>query len=142
MEKIVITNGKPFAMDDNYILVPAEDGVYEVKGKQKDIRSLQQNRSLHMLFNNIANALNDAGLDRKHVIKAGIQWGPESVKNDLWRPLQVATVNKKSTTALKKQEIDIVYETLNRLLGEKYGIHVSFPSVDEMLLEKNYKEMK
>ncbi len=140
--QIVITNGRPFTMDDNYTLVPAEDGVYEVKGKQKDLLSAAQMRSLHLYFRMLSDALNSAGLDIKQTVKADVSWTPEGIKELIFRPILKALYNKKSTTALKKDEIDTVYHTINRLTAEKWGISIAFPSVDEMLFEKNYKEMR
>jgi|GEM_PF-1348722 len=55
-------------------------------------------------------------------------WTKEMVKENLWRTYQREMLKKESTTALKRNEIDVVYDGLNRFLGERYGISVSFPS--------------
>jgi hypothetical protein len=91
----------------------------------------------------VAKELNDAGLDLRAVLKPTVEipWGTESIKTFLWKPVQKLQLGKESTTELTTQEIDKVYETLNRFLGEKHGIHVAFPSEEEMLAELSTREM-
>lgn len=93
-------------------------------------RTLQQNRSLHLYFTLLAEELNQAGYDMKRTLKPSVDipWTPENVKEYLWRPLQQAYLNKESTTELTSDQIDKVYEVLNRHLGETTGVSVSFPS--------------
>lgn len=57
-----------------------------------------------------------------------IPWTGDSVKEYLWRSIQKVQLQKESTKDLSTKDIDVVYETLNRHLGEKFGIHVEFPS--------------
>lgn len=98
-------------------------------------RTVQQNRALHRYFGLIAERLNEAGLDMKKVLKPGVDipWSTAAVKDYLWRPIQTLQLRKKSTTQLTTKEIDVVYDTLNRLLAEKFGIHEPFPSIDEIM---------
>lgn len=105
------------------------------------LRTDQQNRALHVYFELLAEELNDAGLDMRKVLKPSIDipWTKSSVKEYLWRPIQYATTQKKSTTKLLKQkDIDIIYETLNRHLSQIFGISVPFPSVENDI--NNIKE--
>lgn len=96
-------------------------------------RTLLQNRSLHLFFTLLATELNDAGLDMKKVLKPSvdISWTKENIKEYLWRPIQTALKMKKSTTALSTAEISQVWEVLNRHLGDKFGVHVPFPSEEQ-----------
>lgn len=94
-------------------------------------RTGQQNRAMHVFFALLAQELNEAGLSVHLVLKEkmALNWTPSMVKELLWRPAQRAILKKKSTTELKKQEdIDLIYDHLNRHLGEKFGIHVDFPT--------------
>lgn len=102
--------------------------------KLSDSRTARQNRAMHVYFELLAKELNDAGLSMMKVLKpeAEIQWTAESVKNHLWRPIQVALLGKESTTKLETKEVGDVYETLNRYIGEKLGVHVAFPSDDQI----------
>jgi len=96
-------------------------------------RTSQQNRSLHLYFTLLADELNQAGYDMKRTLKPGIDipWSPATVKEYLWKPIQNAQLMKDSTTELTTKDIDIVYDTLNRHLSEKTGVHVEFPSNEQ-----------
>ena len=93
-------------------------------------RTTTQNRALHLLFSELAKELNDRGLDMRTVLKPGIDipWTTETVKEHLWKKIQKIAVNKESTSELSGQEIDLIFMILNKHLGEKFGIHLSFPS--------------
>ena len=78
-------------------------------------RTIPQNNALHLYFQMVADALNDAGYDVRHVVKPDIDipWTKELVKNHLWRPVQKLAFEKESTTELLKQkEIDKIWEIL------------------------------
>ena len=94
----------------------------------KGTRSSQQNRALHMWLSQVADALNEAGMPMQKVLTVDIEWNQDSVKEYLWRTVQKSLLKKDSTTQLSKLEVTRVYEALNRLLGEKWGIHIPFPS--------------
>ena len=135
---ITIIDSKAFSFDGE-TLTRIEDGIYEVTKTKDDIRTIQQNRSLHKWLAMIAKALNDAGLDIKQVVKADVEWTMTSVKEIIWRSIQKAITNKKSSTKLTKEEFSQVMETTNRLLGEKYGIFVEFPSQEALNFKQNYE---
>ncbi len=106
---------------------------------KKELLTRQQQKALHLYFKLLANALNDAGLDMRLVLKESVQinWTKDNVKNYLWRPFQQALLKKKSTTKLDKvKEIDVIFDHLNRHLGEKFGISVPFPSDEETFLDE------
>jgi hypothetical protein len=106
-------------------------------GKPKQ-RTIQQNRALHLCFQLIAEALNDAGLDMRSVLKpeVDIPWSKDTVKEYLWKPVQRIQLMKSSTTELSVHDIDTIFETLNRFLS-KHGIHVPFPSAEELMKEQD-----
>ena len=78
-------------------------------GKQ---RSLTQNASLHLFCQMLADALNEAGFDMKKTLKPEIDipWTMESVKQSLWKPVQQAVIDQKSTTEALRAEYGKVYE--------------------------------
>ena len=121
----------PYSDEDERKLKKMQDGAcYVVEMKNIDIRTLQQNKALHKYFSLVSEALNDKQLTVKTIIKADIEWNPLSVKEMLWKPIQEAVLHVKSTTELKRHEIDDVYDTLNRALALKFGIHVPFPTIE------------
>lgn len=105
-------------------------------------RTLRQNKALHMWFTHVAAALNVSGLDMRKTLKPGVDipWSPETVKEYLFRPIMEAQLQKSSTTELTTAEIDAVYDTINRLFGEKFSLHVPFPSEEELLNKSRAKE--
>jgi hypothetical protein len=101
-------------------------------------RTLKQNDALHLYFTLLADALNESGFDMKKTIKVDIPWTPMTVKEYLWRPIQQTFLMKRSTTQLEKvKEIDDVYDILNRVIGERCGVHVPFPNIEDMLDKQN-----
>lgn len=104
--------------------------------KAYPVRTKQQNKALHVLFQLLANNLNEAGLDMRKTLKPGVEipWSGPAVKEYLWRPVQEAQLNKHSTTELTTVEIDKVFDTINRHMGEKFGLYTPFPSVEELIL--------
>ncbi|MBD3282081.1 MAG: hypothetical protein GF387_00490 [Candidatus Portnoybacteria bacterium] len=103
--------------------------------KHKKQRTKRQNNALHLYFELLARELNESGQDMRQVLKESvdIEWTADNVKNYLWRPIQKSILGKKSTTKLKTDDINKVYEPLNRFLGEKTGVYVPFPSIEEDL---------
>ena len=93
-------------------------------------RTAAQNKALHLWFRQVAEELNAGGFTVNHVLakKVELNWNERLVKEILWRELQERLLGKKSTTELEKHmDIDQVWETLNRHLGQEFGIHVPFP---------------
>ena len=105
-------------------------GVKEIK----QYRTTQQSRALYLFFRLLSEALNDAGFDMKKTIKKNIDisWTPESIKNYLWLPIMKAMTGKTSTAKMKRDEIDKIYDVLNKTIGERTGVFVSFPSIDNL----------
>lgn len=110
----------------------------ELEPKVYPLRTVQQNKALHVLFNLLANTLNDSGLDMRKTLKPAIDipWSGNSVKEYLWRPIQKAQVSKQSTTELTTVEIDAIFDTINKYLGDKFALHVPFPSIEQVLIEQ------
>lgn len=103
-------------------------------------RTLQQNKALHKLFEQTAKMLNENGLDMRAVINPEIDilWSAYTVKEHLWRPVQMAYLGKKSTTKLSTADLDKIYDIINKALAERTGLSLPpFPSIDEQL--NNYK---
>ena len=115
-----------------------EDKFVEIKiEKIKKTRTSQQNRALHLWFTQLAEALNDAGWDIRKLIRkeVDISWSGISIKEYLWKPIQEVHLKKKSTTQLTTQEIDLIYDQVNRIVGERTGVFVPFPSIDTLFDE-------
>lgn len=102
--------------------------------KEKSQRTYKQNNALHKFFSLVAQELNNAGYTVQAVLKKSIdiEWDGDKVKKLLWGPIQELLLKIKSTTDLKKTgDIDKVYDTLNRHLGENFFVHIPFPQKEE-----------
>src|SRR3990167_10801074 len=104
----------------------------------KEFRTDQQNKALWLLFTQLAEELTLAGLDMRKTLEPEIDipWSKDTVKEYLWKPIMEAQLGKKSTTELTTQEIDKVFGTLNKHIGEKFGLHISFPSVETLIAQQ------
>ncbi len=100
----------------------------DIKAKGK-ARTLKQNAALHMFLTNLANTLNDAGLDMKRTLKheVDIPWTMDMAKEYLWRPMQKIVTGQESTAKAKTIDYPLIYETLNRHLSDKFGVSVQWP---------------
>lgn len=96
---------------------------------------MKQNNSLHKYFELVSEALNNQGLDFTKIFTnpVAIMITPELVKECMWRPIQKSMFKKLSTTTLEKQqEIDKIYDVMNKFLGEKFGVYVEFPNKEKL----------
>jgi len=110
--------------------------------KEYNQRTLCQNRALHLYFQLVADALNDAGLDMRKTLEPEVEipWSKDSVKEYLWRPIQKIQLQKKSTIQLTTKDIDTIYDTLNMFLA-KHGLYEPFPSIEEIMAKQREKEI-
>ncbi len=111
-----------------------------MKKKSKQ-RTLQQNRALHLYFTLLADELNSAGYDMRKTLKPSVDipWNGKSVKEYLWRPIMKAQLGKESTTEMTTKDIDTIFDTINRHLGEKFGLTLMFPSIESIMFSLNAK---
>lgn len=104
-------------------------------------RTSLQNNALHLYLSQVAEALAREGHTMQDVTKAirraEIRPTMAALKEVVWRPLQEIILAKKSTTELSKQDIDPVYEAMNKWLGQEFGIHVPFPNDEDKI--SNYQ---
>ena len=93
------------------------------------VRTSRQNAALHVYCRLLAEALNDAGLDMRRVLKPGVDipWTQATVKDHLWRPIQQLVKGEDSTRLVATGDYGRIYDTLNRRLGEKFGVGVAWP---------------
>jgi hypothetical protein len=115
--------------------------VIECAPKKKGTRTNKQNSALHLFLRKLADALNDAGLDMKAVLKPEVEipWSDSAAKEYLWKPVQKAMLGKESTKELETDEVSKVYDTLNRHLASKFGVSVPFPEIYQLIYEQDEK---
>ena len=95
-----------------------------------ETRTPQQNKALHVYFELLAEALNDAGLEI-HMEFLGksieVPWCKDSVKKRIWSPPMETMFNKKHTSKLQRKEVGEIYDVLNRFFIEKHNLYIPFP---------------
>lgn len=115
---------------------------FEITEEPKGNRTSAQNSSIHLWLTQVAEELDKHGHTIQNVVQqikqAEIRPTGKNLKEILWRPYQIAALQKDSTTKLNKLEVDKVYEGLNKFLGEHFQIHIPFP-VDEKKQLGGYK---
>lgn len=114
------------------------EGKWQVEIK-KPTRTSKQNSAIHVLFQDIADSLNNEGQCFRYTGIKGMdieaQWDAYKVKEFLWRPVQQYLCGKKSTTELTTNEIDKVFVPLNKALGD-LGIETRFPNNFDKYLQQ------
>lgn len=106
--------------------------------KEEKQRTIRQNNALHKMFEILADELNDCGMYVSNVIKLDAPWNKDRVKELIWRETQKFMTGKTSTTELTTEEIDQVFEVIQKALAEK-GIELFFPSIQSLLDKKRIK---
>lgn len=103
-------------------------------------RTEQQSRALHLYFDLLAKEFQKEGITMTTILQKFIVDTPATkttIKELMWKPLQMAILEKGSTTQLSKnEEIDLIYDSMNKFTSETFGISVPFPN-EEKLRYKN-----
>jgi hypothetical protein len=106
-------------------------------------RSSLQNRALHLLFKQLSDNLNNLGMTFNYTglkgVNIEIPHTGNLVKEVIWRPIQVALFDIKSTRDIETKHIDTILDVLTKFFAEK-GIDIHFPSKFDLIvkeLEKN-----
>lgn len=102
-------------------------------------RTSQQNRALHKYLSDLANALNEAGVDQKMFIDHLKGWEipltPEFLKM-IWKMKQEKMFLTNSTKDLRTEQVSKVYDEINRFTSQEFGVHEPFPSIEEIMLKQ------
>tara|TARA_R110000868_G_scaffold317240_1_gene578043 strand:- start:695 stop:1051 length:357 start_codon:yes stop_codon:yes gene_type:complete len=98
-------------------------------------RTTQQNKALHKWFELISDDMNNAGYTVLKTLRKDVEldWNAILFKELIWRPIQKSLTKKTSSADLESGELQIIWDTINRHLGEKFGIHTPFPTLDVMI---------
>ena len=126
---------KAYLSPEGYLMpiddLPLESGeVYLVKvTKIQKKRTPTQNRSLHKYCTLLADDLNNAGFYQNVMLdhSFNLPWSMETVKANLWKPIQSAVVDKESTADANTGDYSRVYDVLSSNLAMKLGITTGWP---------------
>ena len=104
--------------------------------KPLEKRTDKQNAAIHLYCSKLSKALNEDGHDMRAVISKEVDlfWTPYTVKEFLWKATQRTLFGKISTKQLNKTgEIEKVYDVINKAVGERTGIYIPFPSIEQLI---------
>lgn len=106
---------RSLSREHGYLIIP--------KAKTGKQRTATQNNALHLMLAELAEQLNNAGLDMRIILakQASIPWSQKSVKEKLWVPVQEAMTGKKSTTQCSRVEYSEIYEVLSRHMAKSFS---------------------
>ena len=139
---LAIKNGKPWFAHKSLVAllkrIEVQDAVEAIKNaptgnfeRNQGTRTLNQNSAIHLWLTQLAEELDKHGFTIQNIVakiqRAEIRPTMRGLKEVLWRPYQIASVKKESTTQLNKLEVDTIYEGLNKFIGENFEIHIPFP---------------
>ena len=136
----VMQNGVQTRDQANDLLVQCYNAITELQAQvpkpktDKQIRTEQQRKAIEVYCREMANAINAAGyefttfIERKKQRGVETPWTQELFKEEVWRPIQQAYLNKQSTTRLKPEEVTKVYEVVNAKMAEIAGVSMVFPN--------------
>ena len=94
-------------------------------------RTSQQNKSLYKYFTEVSNECNNRGVDQKMIMDSltgyKVPTTPESIK-EMWKSIQFTMYGTTSTRDLESTHIDKIYDVMNLLFSEEFGVSQAFPS--------------
>ena len=113
-----------------YIEDQVEQGVDRVYTIQKMDRTYRQNNALHLLFRNMASALNDAGFEISHPFKPDLEipWSEHSVKDLLYRPIITSYFKVERSSLLNTEQLSESMDILVDAVNRNTGVLVPIPS--------------
>jgi len=120
-------------IDEINTYIAQNKGISDIEITINNKRTLKQNNALHKYFSLISEEFNNRGLDFSKTFKEDFHMivTPDIVKENLWKPVQKAYYGTVKTRQLKKEQIDKIYDTINKKLSEKFGIYVPFPNKED-----------
>lgn len=106
------------------------NGEYEIEIKKlPKTRTALQNRALHLYLDQVSKELNEKGLTVQMVLAEAIErhWDMETVKAQLWQPLQKAIFGNMKTSEMETGAYAKVDLYFSHFLCSKFGVHVPWP---------------
>ena len=91
-------------------------------------RTDQQRKAIEVYCREVAKAMNDAGHTVQTAFTADVDISQDNIKQNMFKVVMKKLYpNKESTTELETHEVTDVYENMNRITAERYGVSMQFP---------------
>jgi len=110
--------------------VELKNGKYMAKVTNIDLRTQKQSDSMWLWLTQIANLFNKLNLDVTMVLRMDTKWNKEKIKATVWDELMLNLYNKKSSTKLNKDELELIILTMTKAFGGRGITLPQFPSID------------
>lgn len=98
-------------------------------------RTNQQNKSLHLYCKIVADELNNLGQTWNMAGWFGksyeVPFSYLIVKENQWKPIQLALFGDESTTQLTTDKINKIVDVLNKHYSDRFGFSVQWPAVED-----------
>jgi len=114
------------------------DAIYEIDIKNLDMRTVAQNRALHLWCKQISEALNAANIYMQGVFKSEIEWDMTLVKEVIIKRTIKKVFSIDSTTKLKRKELDQMIDFIVLALASS----IEVPEFPNKQLWDEKKEIK
>jgi hypothetical protein len=99
------------------------------------LRTDKQHRALFKYLGDLANELNQAGVDQRMFIDHLKGWEIPITKDFLhmvWKLKQGKMFLTDSTTQLTTAQVSQMYDTINMFVSTEFGVSTAFPSMEEL----------
>ena len=112
-----------------FVTDQAEEGTTRIYQIRYGNRSNKQSNALHLMFREVANALNDAGFGQPHPFnnEMEIPYTEESIKTLFFVPITKAMFDKTSTRKLDTKELSEASNYMLNAIAQNTGVVVDFP---------------
>ena len=128
-ESWVVDTKDKAAMFCQFVTEQAEEGTHRIYQIRYGDRSSKQSNALHLMFREVANALNDAGFGQPHPFNREIEipYTEGSVKTLFFQPIIKAMFDKESTRKLDTKELSEASNYMLNAVAENTGVVIDFP---------------
>ena len=112
-----------------FVKEQAEEGTTRIYQIRYGNRSNKQSNALHLMFREVANALNDAGFGQPHPFnkEMEIPYTEESIKTLFFVPITKAMFDKTSTRKLDTKELSEASNYMLNAIAKNTGVVIDFP---------------
>ena len=113
-----------------FVMDQLEEGTPRLYSIKRATRSVKQNNALHLLFREIANAMNDAGYTRAHPWgKMEIPYSETAIKEMFYAPIIDKVYQKQHSSDLNTKELSESVEYLLDAVAQNTGIAMQMPQM-------------
>lgn len=95
-------------------------------------RTIKQNSSLHLYCSQMAEELNNGGIDFKKYLEVverrlDVPWTMQLFKDYVWRPVMESQHDIESTTEMDTGNPSDVHRIVDKFMAEKFGVSRPWP---------------